>query len=257
MKAFLKAISTALLLSLMTVFVSADTGHGWYISKRGTGITPGFPSDSDLLSEHSCYFVDRKCAQSGEKVIYLTFDAGYENGNISRILDTLCEKDVPAAFFVLSNLIIKEHDLLKRMIDEGHLVCNHTRKHKSIPTLTEDEAREELEGLEALCYEETGYKMPKYFRYPEGNYSKQSALMLEKMGYKTFFWSIAYADWDNEKQPVREYAIEALKKQTHPGAVVLLHPTSKTNADIMGDIIDIWRSMGYRFGTLDELVARN
>lgn len=257
MKYFIKAISAALLLSLITVSVSADAGHGWYISKRGAGITPGFPGDSDFLSEHSCYFIDRKCSESGEKVIYITFDAGYENGNISRILDTLCDKGVPAAFFVLSNLIIKEPNLVRRMIDEGHLVCNHTRKHKSVPNLTPDETRAELESLEQLCYEQTGYEMPKYFRYPEGNYSKQSALVLEKMGYKTFFWSVAYADWDNEKQPACEYAIEALKKQTHPGAVVLLHPTSATNADIMENIIDIWRGMGYRFGTLDELVERN
>ena len=257
MKALKIFISLMLLAAITALPASADCGHGWYISKRGIGVAPGFPNDSTFLTEHSCYFIDKKSLESGEKVIYITFDAGYENGNVSKILDTLKEKEVPAAFFVLSNLIVKESDLIKRMAAEGHLVCNHTKHHKSIPDISVDETRAEISELEALCFEKTGYEMPKYFRYPEGYYSKESALMLENMGYKTFFWSVAYADWDNERQPARDYAIKALEKQTHPGAVVLLHPTSETNAAILGDIIDLWRSMGYRFGTLHELVERN
>lgn len=257
MKAIIRLISTALLLSFVTVIAAADSGRGWYISKRGVGVAPGFPDDSEFLSEHSCYFVDKRCETDGEKVIYLTFDAGYENGNIAKILDTLKEKDVSAAFFVLSNLILKETELVKRMINDGHTLCNHTRRHKTIPSLSESEARDEVCGLEKICFENTGYRMPKYFRYPEGYYSKESALLLEKMGYKSFFWSVAYADWDNAKQPSCERAMETLKKQTHPGAVVLLHPTSQTNARILGDMIDYWREIGYRFGTLDELTERN
>ena len=257
MKSTLKLITLWLALAATLIQVHAtERGAGWYISKREGG-TPGFPSDADFLNQHACYFIDEACEKSGDKVIYLTFDAGYENGNVERVLDVLKEQSVPGAFFILSNLINKNTNLVKRMFEEGHLVCNHTTNHKAIPTLSAEEVQNNLSRLEELCYEKTGYTMSKYFRYPEGFYSKESALLLESLGYKTVFWSIAYADWDNARQPSREYAIKALTKQTHPGAVVLLHPTSKTNADILEEMIDIWRDMGYRFGTLDELAARN
>lgn len=256
MKSIKAIVALLLICAISSICVSAESGHGWYIVKRKGGI-PGFPADSDYLSEHSCYFIDRASAERGEKVLYLTFDAGYENGNIARILDTLKEENVPAAFFVLSNLINKNTDLVGRMFDEGHCVCNHTQDHKSLPTMSACEASDNLSGLEALCLGKTGREMSKYFRYPEGVYSKESVDNLENLGYKSFFWSIAYADWDNSKQPECERAIESLKAQTHPGAIILLHPTSETNATIMRDMIRTWREMGYRFGTLDDLVANN
>ena len=123
--------------------------------------------------------------------------------------------------------------------------------------MSADEIKDDLGGLEALCLEKTGHEMSKYFRYPEGVYSKESVDSLEELGYKSFFWSAAYADWDNNKQPRCSDAIESLKAQTHPGAVILLHPTSSTNAEIIPQMITIWREMGYRFGTLDELVAHS
>ena len=253
----LRVIATLLLLaSLCTVIASAESAHGWYIVKKRGGI-PEFPADSTYLGEHSCYFIDKKSAESGEKVIYLTFDAGYENGNIERILDALKSEGVHAAFFVLSNLINKNTDLVCRMFDEGHCVCNHTQNHKTPARMSADEIKDDLGGLEALCLEKTGHEMSKYFRYPEGVYSKESVDSLEELGYKSFFWSAAYADWDNNKQPRCSDAIESLKAQTHPGAIILLHPTSSTNAEIIPQMITIWREMGYRFGTLDELVAHS
>ena len=254
MKVVIKLLSAILAFcTLFTVSASAAEKQGWYIVKH-EGCTPGFPSDSSFLSEHSCYFLDEDSAKGGEKVIYLTFDAGYENGNIERILGTLRERGVPAAFFILSNLVRKNADLVKQMSDDGHLVCNHTSNHKCAPEMTKDELRENLEALEALCLERTGYVMPKYFRYPEGVYSAESALALEELGYKSFFWSVAYADWDNSNQPSAEKAIKSLIKQTHPGAIVLLHPTSSTNAEILPKMIAVWQEMGYRFGRLDELI---
>ena len=253
MKAIVKTISITVVISaLLTLTVSAQSGQGWYIVKRDGG-SPGFPSDAGFLKEHSCYFIDQASADSGDKVLYLTFDAGYENGNVEKILDTLKAESVPAAFFILSNLIVKNTELVSRMFDEGHLVCNHTANHRSVPTLSREQTGENLSRLEDLCLEKTGRKMSRYFRYPEGVYSKESVLLLEELGYKTFFWSIAYADWDNAKQPSREHAKSALVRQTHPGAIVLLHPTSETNASILGEMIAEWRAMGYRFGTLDEL----
>lgn len=256
-KTLLKLFALALALhSVLYIGVSAQGGQGWYIQKRGNS-TPGFPADAEYLSANSCYFIDKSSADAGVKVIYLTFDAGYENGNIAKILDTLKEKEVPAAFFILSNLIKKNADLVTRMFKEGHTVCNHTKNHKNMTKLTAEEMKSNLEELEVTCYETTGYRMAKYFRYPEGYYSKECVKNASAFGYKTFFWSMAYADWDNANQPSRERAIQALTTTTHPGAIVLLHPTSKTNANILCEMIDTWRDMGYSFGTLDELVKNN
>lgn len=253
-KKIINIIAVFLTISIFTtVMANAESKHGWYIVKH-EGATPGFPSDADFLSDHSCYFIDKRCNRSGEKVIYLTFDAGYENGNIEKILDTLKSEKVPAAFFVLSNLIKKNTALVARMFEDGHLVCNHTQNHECLPGSSTSQIIENLSGLEKLCKSKTGREMSKFFRYPEGTYDKESALILENIGYKTFFWSMAYADWDNSRQPSEELAFKSLIKQTHPGAIVLLHPTSSTNASVLPKLISAWRDMGYRFGTLDEIV---
>ena len=186
--------------------------------------------------------------------MYLTFDAGYENGNIERILDVLKEKNVKGAFFVLSHLIEANTDLVKRMADEGHLVCNHTMSHKNMAAVTDRSVFEkELGGLEKLYAEKIGGEMAKFYRPPEGRLSEENLKLLDEMGYTTVLWSFAYADWDNNKQMPAEKAIQKVLDGTHNGEIILLHPTSKTNADILGRLIDAWREEGYRFGTLDEL----
>ena len=253
-KIFLKFLSVfCIACSIFTTSAQAAGGEGWYLIKH-KGTSPNFPKNAEFLREHSCYFIDEEASKSGERVLYLTFDAGYENGNIGRIMDILRSEGVPAAFFILSNLINKNEDLVERMFEEGHTVCNHTSNHKNLTKMSKSEARENLEALESLCYEKTGYTMSKYFRYPEGYYSKDTALFLEELGYKTFFWSMAYADWDNGRQPSPDAAIENLMAQTHPGAVILLHPTSKTNADILPTLIERWREMGYKFASLGDLI---
>ena len=189
-------------------------------------------------------------------MIYLTFDAGYENGNISKILDTLKEENVPAAFFVLENLIKKDPELIKRMSSEGHLVCNHTSKQPDVTKFTTlEDFKQELESLETLYYNVVGKEMPKYFRPPEGKFSEQSMRFACELGYKTIFWSFAYADWDNNKQLSCEEAKAKILSNIHNGEIMLLHPTSSTNAEILKDIITELKSQGYRFGTLDELTA--
>ena len=186
--------------------------------------------------------------------MYLTFDFGYENGNTKRILDTLRDKNVKASFFVLAHPINKETELVKRMFNEGHAVCNHTMTHKNMAHIKDKaEFARELTGLEELCKLKTGYDLDRYYRPPEGSFSEENLKFASEMGYKTVFWSFAYADWDNDDQPSADNAISLIRENTHNGAVILLHPTSKTNADILGELIDIWRENGYEFRTVKDL----
>jgi peptidoglycan-N-acetylmuramic acid deacetylase len=183
----------------------------------------------------------------------LTFDAGYENGNVERILDVLREQNVKAAFFVLGNLIQKNTDLVNRMFDEGHLVCNHTYSHKRMTEISKEDFDRELDRLEDVCLQYTGKPLAKYYRPPEGRFDKQSLQFACDKGYKTVFWSFAYTDWDNDKQMSPEAAKRKILQNVHNGEIMLLHPTSHTNADILSDILCELKSQGYRFGSLDEL----
>ncbi len=244
-----------LLLASFTVSAFANTECHWYIKRNGR-LRPGFPKEAEEVAEHSGYYIDERLSDdSEEKRLYLTFDAGYENGNIEKILDVLKEENVPAAFFLLDNIILKNTDLVMRMADEGHLVCNHTRNHKCLVNATEAEIAENLSSLEKIYEEKTGMAMSKYFRFPEGKYSISALECIEKLGYKTIFWSFGYDDWDDCRQPDAQKAIKKVLDNTHNGAVILLHPTSATNAKILPTLISKWRSMGYTFGTLDELTA--
>ena len=226
----------------------------WYIKKRGNNC-PDFPSESQMVSENGGYYVDSSDTAVTKKILYLTFDTGYENGNVEKILDILSAENVPGAFFILSNLIVKNGDLVKRMFDDGHLVCNHTKNHKDMTKLTSEEMTANLKALEELCFEKTGCRMEKYFRFPEGRYSERTIKNASLNGYKTFFWSLTHADWDNQKQPSPDKAIKILMDNTHNGAVILLHPTSAANVKILPILIKKWKEQGYSFGTLHELVA--
>lgn len=257
MKITVKIISMLLLLFLFTtIFPNAEGGEGWYLVKR-KHLCPGFPKCANELDCHGCYYLDKSANENGEKVLYLTFDAGYENGNVEKILDIMRDEEVCGAFFILSNIVNKNPELIRRMHDEGHTICNHTKNHKNLTKLNSDEIAENLHALETICEERVGVCMSPYFRFPEGTYSIDAVKAVENLGYKTFFWSIAYADWDNTNQPSRESAMKSLLDQTHPGAVILLHPTSETNSIILRDMIREWKALGYRFATLDELVAKN
>ena len=248
-----KVIAIILILSI-SAFASAAKGHGWYIKRNGNE-RPSFPSDSDELREYGCYWIDDDLAD-GEKKIYITFDAGYENGNVEKILDILKEEKVPAAFFLLDNIILKNTDLVTRMSDEGHLVCNHTKRHRDLTAASFEEISKDLSELECIYKEKVGKDMSKYFRFPEGKYSLEAVKSVSLLGYKTIFWSFAYDDWDNSGQRSEEYALNKVLSNTHNGAVMLFHPTSSTNAAIFSRLISEWRDMGYSFGTLDELTGK-
>lgn len=238
---------------LVSLFVKSSAAEElrWFI-KRNKGGVPRFPAEAQVIEEYDGYYID-KTANDTKKIIYLTFDAGYENGNVEKILNTLKEEQVPAAFFLLDNIILKNTDLVLRMADEGHLVCNHTKNHKNLSTSSESEIERNLTALEMIYEEKTGRQMSKYFRFPEGCYSISALSAVKKLGYKTIFWSFAYDDWDNNRQPNSEKAIKKVLENTHNGAVMLFHPTSGTNAEILPILIKEWKAQGYTFGTLDEL----
>lgn len=192
-----------------------------------------------------------------DKTVYLTFDAGYSNENVEKTLDVLKKHNIRAAFFILPGIIKNSKPVVQRMIDEGHLICNHTTSHGDMSKITDiQQFKDELNGIETLFEETFSCKMEKYFRPPEGAFSQTTLEFCEELGYTPVFWSFAYADWDNGKQPDPEKAKNRILSQLHDGTVMLLHPTSKTNADILDSVITEITAKGYCFGTLDDLSAK-
>lgn len=184
-----------------------------------------------------------------DKVIYLTFDQGYENGYTGKILDTLKEKQVPATFFLTYDYCKEAPDLCRRMVAEGHTLGNHSQKHKSFPTLSVSEANADIDFMHQYVKDTFGYDM-KVFRFPMGEYSERMLAVVRDYGYKSIFWSYAYKDWVPEAQPDKAESLEKLKKNLHPGAIFLLHSVSSTNTAILGDFIDYALSQGYTFQTM-------
>ncbi len=231
---------------------SAAAGNNWGLSFQTEGQPPtGNASAAALKELNACYLGD-----TSQKKIYLTFDAGYENGYTASILDTLQKHGIKAAFFVVGNYIETSPELVKRMVAEGHIVGNHTYHHPDMSKIADKESfAKELSDLEALYKETTGQDMPKYYRPPQGKYSEENLRQAKELGYKTFFWSLAYVDWYQDDQPTKEEAFAKLLPRIHPGAVVLLHSTSKTNAEILDELLTKWEADGYTFGTLDELLV--
>ena len=222
----------------------------WGLSFRQENTAPIGPANPEELARFNAAYL----GNTNEKVIYLTFDAGYENGCTEKILDILKKHDAPAAFFLVGNYIEKNADLVRRMVDEGHIVGNHTMHHTDMSALDSKEAfAKELTDLEELYRSITGQEMAKYYRPPKGVYSKDNLRYAKELGYHTVFWSLAYVDWNNDSQPTPETAFSKLIPRIHNGAVVLLHCTSQTNAEIMDELLTRWESMGYRFERIDKL----
>ena len=187
-------------------------------------------------------------------MLYLTFDAGYENGCTAKILDVLKKHQVPAAFFLVGNYLERNPDLVRRMVEEGHIVGNHTMHHYDMSKISDKETfTKELQDLEALYRQVTGQELQKFYRPPQGIYSETNLEMAKALGYKTVFWSLAYVDWNNDSQPTREQAMSKLLPRIHNGAVILLHSTSKTNAEILDELLTQWEKMGYSFQSITEL----
>lgn len=240
----------ALLLCILFCVSSAAAGYSWYFKPRNDGTRPELCPEADFVKNYNTVSIGTE----DEKKIYLTFDAGYENGNVEKILDILKENDVRGTFFVLPRIVENNTDLCRRMKQEGHLVGNHTVHHKNMGRIENYEAfAEETKPLDDFFLEKTGYEIDKFFRPPEGAFSEKTLEFADKSGYTTVFWSLAYADWDNGAQMNPDKALGLLVKRTHNGCVLLLHPTSATNAAILDDYIKTMKEQGYEFCLVDEL----
>ena len=232
--------------------VSAE--GNWGLSFQQEGKPPVANATSDYLKQFNAHYAD----DTDEKILYLTFDAGYENGNTPAILDALKKHHAPATFFIVGNYIQTSPDLVKRMIAEGHTVGNHTFHHPDMSKIaTKKSFSEELESLEKHFEETTGQTMTRFYRPPQGKYSESNLQMAKELGYHTFFWSLAYVDWYEDRQPTHEEAFQKLLGRIHPGAIVLLHSTSRTNAEILDELLTKWKEMGYSFHALEELTQKN
>ena len=239
-----------LILALAAAMVPrAEPVMGWGLSFQTAHQPPAAPMTAQRLRELGGAYLD----EDGGKVIYLTFDAGYENGFTDEILDVLEELEVPAAFFVTGDYLQRNADRIRRMVREGHIVGNHTHSHPDMTKLDGEQIRAELQQVEEQYFGITGQTMPKYYRPPQGVYDEASLRRVQELGYQTVFWSLAYADWDNDQQPEPEAALEKLNSRIHDGAVVLLHATSKTNAEILENLLNGWMEQGYRFAPVTEL----
>ena len=189
---------------------------------------------------------------SNKKVLYLTFDCGYENGYTSKILDVLKEKGVKAAFFCTLPEAKQNASLIKRMIDEGHIVGNHSNTHPSFAEISRTQMAEEIKAMDDYLRSEFNYSAP-FFRYPKGEYSENSMDLVNSLGYKCVFWSLAYSDWDLNNQKGEDFAFDTVTSRLHPGAIILLHSVSPDNAAALGRIIDYARENGYVFAELTDL----
>ena len=229
--------------------VPASAGN-WGLSFPTEGEAPvGNASQADLANYDAYYLGD-----TGQKVIYLTFDCGYENGYTEKILDALKKHHAPAAFFVVGHMIESAPDIVRRMAAEGHVVGNHTFHHPDMSAISQQDAfQKELDSLAELYRQTTGKPLSRFYRPPQGKYSEENLKQAQALGYKTVFWSLAYVDWNTDSQPTAEQAYAKLLPRIHDGAVVLLHSTSRTNAEILDDLLSKWEAMGYTFRSLNDL----
>ena len=233
---------------------SAAEITNWGLSFQKEGEAPVGNASAEYLKQFDSYYV----GDANQKTIYLTFDCGFENGNTAAILDALKKHDAKACFFVVGNYLETAPDLVQRMVEEGHLVGNHTYHHPDMSAISDQAAfQEELESLEALYRETTDQELSRFYRPPQGKYSEENLKQAQTLGYTTVFWSLAYVDWYVDDQPTAEAAYAKLLPRIHDGAIVLLHSTSATNAAILDDLLTKWEDMGYRFASLEELPQLN
>ena len=238
-----------------TVIPTSSTSESnWGLSFQEEGKPPVANTTAEELKQFDAYYMQN----TEEKKIYLTFDCGYENGNTAPILDALKKHNAPATFFIVGNFLSTSPDLVRRMTEEGHTVGNHTFHHPDMSKISSIDAfSKELKDLEDLYKETTGKEMVKYYRPPQGKYSESNLKMAQDLGYQTFFWSLAYVDWYQDKQPSSEEAFQKLLGRIHPGAIVLLHSTSSTNAAILDELLSKWEEMGYQFQSLEYLTEQS
>jgi peptidoglycan-N-acetylmuramic acid deacetylase len=231
-------------------FISASKNTNWGLSFKKQGERPTGNATPEYLKEFNSYFI----APEGNKKIYITFDAGYEAGYTPKILGVLEKHNVKATFFVVGTLMKSNPELIKQIDEKGHIVANHSMHHPNMSKMsTMEDFKKEIEPLEELYKEITGKDMKKFYRPPQGIFSETNLKMANELGYKTIFWSLAYVDWYKDKQPSKEEALNKIMSRIHDGAIILLHSTSKTNSEILDELLTKLEKQGYTFGTLEEL----
>ena len=229
-----------------------EKSENWGLGFGTEGKPPTGNASAEELKKYNAYFI----GDTTQNTIYLTFDCGYENGNTEPILDALKKHDVKATFFVVGNFLETSPEIVKRMIAEGHTVGNHTYHHLDMSSISSMDAfKKETQDVENLFEQITGTPITKFYRPPQGKYNIENLKMAQELGYHTFFWSRAYVDWYQDKQPTKDEAFGKLLKRIHPGAIVLLHSTSSTNAQILDELLTKWEEMGYTIKPLTELAG--
>lgn len=247
--AFFAGRFTAQVVATGGIGIQHAADGNWGLSFQEEGQPPVANATFEELAKYDAYYAEN----TKEKVLYLTFDCGFENGNTPAILEALKKHNAKATFFVVGNYLSTSPDLVKQMLEEGHIVGNHSYHHPDMSQMGKEEFAKELGELEQLYEQTVGKPMVKYYRPPQGKYSENNLKIAKELGYKTFFWSLAYVDWKQDSQPTHEEAFDKLLKRVHPGAIVLLHNTSKTNGEILDELLTKWEGMGYTFKSLDEL----
>lgn len=246
-------ILTFLLCFISNSFVLAkDIGWGIPKSVNHEQPWPGQEYDT-IIRQNDAYYI----GSPDEKMIYLTFDCGYENGNTPLILDVLKKYEVPALFFVTGHFMEQNPDLVKRMVEEGHIIGNHTWHHPDLAKVSKEKFNEELQLVENRYKELTGKEMVRYLRPPEGHFNQQMLDFAKERGYYTILWSLAYMDWDVNHQKGADYAYEQILERMHPGAIILMHSISSDNAKCLDQLIPELRKQGYEFKSLQYLMTKD
>ena len=227
--------------------VISNKKYGWGVKRATNHEQPDLAIYKNILDIYRGICIGSK----DKKVVYLTFDQGYEAGYTPKILDVLKENNVKATFFITGHYLNSETDLVKRMVNEGHIVGNHTVNHYSMPDIDDSKIKKELLDLHAAVHEKTGYEM-QYMRPPKGEFSERTLQLTSNLEYVTVMWSLAYDDFDEKNQKGEEYAKSKILDNIHPGAIILLHATSKDNANVLDYCIKEIRNMGYEIKNIDE-----
>ena len=227
----------------------SSTVYLWYYLPHGPGEPPKPIEKAKYLHNYDVLYV----GPADEKALYLTFDDCPENDNISSILDTLKEHGATAAFFMTEDYIRRHPDIIRRIVNEGSLVCNHTSSHASVTGLGFDQFKAEIEGVENAFREAAGQPLPKFFRPPQGRFSEITLSFAQQLGYTTVFWSFRYEDWDHNHQPSEDQAFKTIISETHPGEILLLHSQSSANVKILGRLLAAWEEQGYTFKSIGTL----
>jgi peptidoglycan-N-acetylmuramic acid deacetylase len=252
----MKKYTLLFVFTLFSVFFTQDveantTSYGWGLPRHNTGERP-YPGKlyEDILSKHNAVYIDK----INDKNLYLTFDAGFENGYTEMILDVLKEERVPATFFLTGQYLEKNEDIVKRMVKERHIIGNHTYYHPDLTKISKEKYKEDIELFEAKYFEITNKKLQKIMRPPSGTFSDRSLQIADELGYYNIFWSLAYKDWEINNQKGADYAYNSVMKKIHPGAIILLHNVSEDNAKALKRIIVDLKKQGYRFESIDNLI---